>query len=251
MLSFQNVTKIFSGGNKAVNNLSLDVKDGEIFGFLGPNGAGKSTSIKIACGVLYPTEGDVLINGESITGNSVAAKMNIGYVSDNHAMYDRLTLMEYLSFIGSVYNVGKTDLERRSRDYLEMFGLSSVSGVQINTFSHGMKQKTAVIAALIHDPRVWILDEPLTGLDPQSAYDLKRLMRKHADDGNTVFFSSHVIDVVEKICDRVAIIKKGSLVAVGTLEELMEKDKNKNLEEVFLDLTSDQSIYSKDDFFNE
>lgn len=248
MLVFDRLTKIFAGGKKAVDNLSLSIKGGEIFGFLGPNGAGKSTTIKMACGILTPTEGDVLVNGKSIIHSSQEAKMNFGYVSDNHAVYDKLTGMEYLNFIGSVYNVGKNDFESRVKEYLEMFDLASVSGNLIGTYSHGMKQKIVVIAALIHNPPVWILDEPLTGLDPQSAYELKKLMRKHADEGNVVFFSSHVIDVVEKICDRIAIIREGELVKLGTMDDIKAIDESKTLEEIFINLTAKNG---KDVFFNE
>ncbi|MEG1923567.1 MAG: ABC transporter ATP-binding protein [Clostridia bacterium] len=250
MLKIENVTKSYAkSATVAVKDISLEVKRGEIFGFLGPNGAGKSTTIKMATGILKIDKGDIYIDGKSIKTNPIEAKMEMGYVSDNHAVYDKLTGWEYLSFICSVYKVEKAVGVERSERYAEMFGLTEALSSQIMTYSHGMKQKIAIIAAVIHNPKLLILDEPLTGLDPQSAYDLKKLMRAHADEGNTVFFSSHVIDVVEKICDRVGIIKEGKLVMVGSLEDIKSRDKDKSLEQIFLELTSRPTMEA--DFFNE
>ena len=241
MIRLNNVSKTYGKSQtKAVDNLSLEIKEGEIFGFLGPNGAGKSTTIKMITGILSPSEGVIEVDGVSIADNPTLAKSRIGFVPDNHETYETLKGIEYLNFIGTMYNVQPTVLKERITEYAEMFQLTDALPNMISSYSHGMKQKLMVIAALIHDPKVWILDEPLTGLDPQSAYQLKQLMRKHADAGNTVFFSSHVIDVVEKVCDRIAIINHGRLVAVDTLENI-RADKNVSLESLFLTITADST----------
>lgn len=241
MLILDNLSKTYAKGKlKAVDNLNLEVRDGEIFGFLGPNGAGKSTTIKMMTGILQPDEGNVVLNGVSLRQEPYVFKHNIGYVPDNHATYDKLTGMEYLNFMGSMYDVPADLLQTRAQGLIEKFGLTNAINDQIKSYSHGMKQKLVVIGSLLHDPKLWILDEPLTGLDPQSAYELKNFMREHADNGATVFFSSHVIDVVEKVCDRVGIIKNGQLIAVGTIEEL--KAKGDSFEEFFLSVTSNKSV---------
>ncbi len=238
MITIRNVSKTYGKSQtKAVDDLYLQIKDGEIFGFLGPNGAGKSTTIKMLTGILAPDCGEIIIDGISLTEKPIQAKSLVGYVPDNHECYDTLRGTEYLSFIGAMYNVDKTLLAERVAKYAEMFDLTSALPNYISSYSHGMKQKLMVISALIHEPKVWILDEPLTGLDPQSAFKLKQLMREHADKGNTVFFSSHVIDVVEKVCDRIAIINKGKLVAVDTLENVRQ-DANVSLESIFLSITT-------------
>ena len=239
MIRLHNVSKTYAKADvKAVDDLSLEINDGEIFGFLGPNGAGKSTTIKIITGILTADSGTVELNGCNIADDPIAAKMQIGYVPDNHDTYDALKGIEYLKFIGTMYGVGGDKLKQRIDEYAQMFELTDVLSNAIGSYSHGMKQKLSVIAALVHDPKVWVLDEPLTGLDPQSAYRLKQLMRQQADRGNTVFFSSHVIDVVEKVCDRIAIINKGKLVAVNTLDNI-RNDPNVSLESLFLTVTAD------------
>ncbi len=239
MLELQNLTKKFAGKTEpAVDKLTLHVKKGEIFGFLGPNGAGKSTTIKMITGVLNPTEGRITVDGKDLLSDPEGAKKLIGYVSDNHATYDKLTGNEYLSFIARVYDVSPEVCRKETERFAEMFDLTNALDSQISTYSHGMKQKIAVMAAIIHNPKLWILDEPLTGLDPQSAFDLKHLMRSYADEGNTVFFSSHVIDVVEKVCDRVGIIANGKLIRVATVEQLKADFPERSLETIFLDLTS-------------
>lgn len=239
MLKTEGLTKIYASKSfPAVNNLELHIRKGEIFGFLGPNGAGKSTTIKMITGILQPTTGRVIVDGIDMTVDPIGAKKQIGYVSDDHATYDRLTGSEYLSFVSRIYDVAPSIAEGKTAEYAEMFGLTEVLGNQISSYSHGMKQKIAIMAAIIHNPRLWVLDEPLTGLDPQSAYDLKHIMRMYADEGNTVFFSSHVIDVVEKVCDRVGIIADGSLVKVATIDELKREYPDRSLETIFLDLTS-------------
>lgn len=235
MISIQGVSKSY-GEHKAVDNLTLEVKSGEIFGFLGPNGAGKSTTIKMLTGILNADSGNILIDGVNIAEQPVMAKSLIGYVPDNHETYDTLTGYEYLHFLGVVYSVPKDVLQDRIKYYSEMFKMTDALSDNISSYSHGMKQKIMVIGAMIHQPKVWILDEPLTGLDPQSAHDLKKLMREHADNGNTVFFSSHIIDVVEKVCDRIAIINHGKLLAVDTLDAI-RANSDVSLEEIFLTMT--------------
>lgn len=239
MIRLTNVSKTYGKSQtKAVDNLSLEIKDGEIFGFLGPNGAGKSTTIKMITGILTPSEGVIEVDGINIADNPTLAKSHIGFVPDNHETYETLKGIEFLNFIGTMYGVNSDVLKQRITEYGNMFQLTEALPKMISSYSHGMKQKLMVIAALIHEPKVWILDEPLTGLDPQSAFQLKQLMRKHADNGNTVFFSSHVIDVVEKVCDRIAIINHGKLVAVDTLDNIRADDKV-SLESLFLTITSD------------
>lgn len=236
MISINGVSKTYGNDKKAVDNLSLEVKDGEIFGFLGPNGAGKSTTIKMLTGILKADCGTITIDGIDISKEPIKAKSVIGYVPDNHETYETLTGYEYLHFLGVVYSVPEDVLQQRIDYYADMFKMKEALSDYISSYSHGMKQKVMVIGAMIHQPRVWILDEPLTGLDPQSAHDLKKLMRQHADQGNTVFFSSHIIDVVEKVCDRIAIINHGKLVAVDTLDALRSSGEA-SLEQLFLDLT--------------
>lgn len=239
MIKLNNVSKTYGKSQtKAVDGLSLEIKDGEIFGFLGPNGAGKSTTIKMITGILTPTEGTIEVDGINIAENPTLAKSHVGFVPDNHETYETLKGIEYLNFIGTMYGVDSATLKQRVTEYADMFQLTSALPNMISSYSHGMKQKLMVIAALVHEPKVWILDEPLTGLDPQSAFQLKQLMRKHADQGNTVFFSSHVIDVVEKVCDRIGIINHGKLVAVDTLDNI-RADENVSLESLFLTITSD------------
>ena len=239
MIRLYNVSKSYSKAQSlAVDNLSLEIKEGEIFGFLGPNGAGKSTTIKMITGILTPTSGTIEVNGINIADNPIKAKSLIGFVPDNHEIYETLKGHEYLNFIGTMYGVDGNTLKSRVDEYAQLFSMTEALPKMISSYSHGMKQKLLIIAALIHEPKVWVLDEPMTGLDPQSAFQLKQLMRKHANAGNTVFFSSHVIDVVEKVCDRIGIINHGRLVAVDTLENIRAHNKE-SLEEMFLTITSD------------
>lgn len=234
MLKITNLTKTYgNSGVKSVDNLSLELKPGEVFGFLGPNGSGKSTTIKSIVGILPFEKGEIEICGINLVKNPLKAKENIGYVSDNHAMFERLTGREYINHIANLYNVDVNQTEEISDYYVKLFKLEHAFDNPIKSYSHGMKQKISVIAALIHKPKLWILDEPITGLDPQSAYQLKLAMRKHADEGNTVFFSSHILDVVENLCDRVCIIKKGQLLGLYDLHNLKEDDKS--LEELFME----------------
>lgn len=239
MLKIDNLTKRYAKSDKiAVNNLTLELKEGEIFGFLGPNGAGKSTTIKCITGILPYTEGKISVCGFDINENPIDAKRCIGYVPDTHVIYDKLTGLEYINFMCDVYRVDPGIRKERYENLIKLFELESAINNQIKSYSHGMKQKISIIGALMSNPKLWILDEPLTGLDPQSSYELKKLMRQHVEAGNTVFFSSHVLDVVEKLCDRVGIINNGELITVCTIKELKDKRADLSLEDFFLSITS-------------
>jgi ABC-2 type transport system ATP-binding protein len=238
MIEISSVSKSYNKGSvKAVDNLNLKVEKGEIFGFLGPNGAGKTTTIKMIIGLLNPDEGSIVINGADIRKNALEAKKNIGYVPDNPNLYDRLTGTEYLNFMADVYQVSAQQRRERIEHFLDMFELKDAASDLIKSYSHGMKQKIALTGALIHNPTVWILDEPMVGLDPKSAHLLKEQMREHCDRGNTVFFSTHILEVAEKLCDRIGIIHRGRLIASGTLDELRQGDNRESLENIFLELT--------------
>ncbi|MDE6397810.1 MAG: ABC transporter ATP-binding protein [Clostridiales bacterium] len=235
MLKIEHLTKSYNNGNvKAVDNLDLQLRPGEIFGFLGPNGAGKTTTIKMLTGILQFDQGAISVCGNDLKTHAMEAKRNIGYVSDSHVIYDKLTGREYVDFMADVYGVDIATRKQRSEALLEKFELRDAFDAQIRTYSHGMKQKISIIGALIHDPNLWVLDEPMTGLDPQSAFQLKELMRAHCNAGKTVFFSTHVLEVAEKICDRIGIIVKGKLMLVGNLEEVKAAQGDKTLEDIFL-----------------
>lgn len=239
MIEIKNVTKIYSGTKKAVDQLTLHVPTGEIIGFIGPNGAGKTTTIKMITGVLQPDEGEILINGKNIVTEPLAAKKEIGIVPDNADIFLRLKGIEYLNFMGDMYEVSQEDRALRIRELAKTFEMEAALQDKILSYSHGMRQKIVIMGVLISDPSVWILDEPMTGLDPQSAYQLKRVMREHAKRGNTVFFSTHVLEVAEKLCDKVAIIHKGKSVFFGTLEELQSMHPTcSSLEELFLEVVA-------------
>lgn len=239
MIEIRNVSKSYNRGEvKAVDNLTLDIRDGEIFGFLGPNGAGKTTTIKMMTGILNPDSGSIKINEHDIKRYPIDAKMEMGYVPDNPDIYNKLTGIEYLDFMADVYEVPDNIRGSRIKSLLERFDLFDAVDDLIQSYSHGMKQKIVVIGALLHNPSVWILDEPLTGLDPKSAYILKEMMKEHTAQGKTVFFSTHVLEVAEKLCDRIAIINKGKLIFSGPMDEIREYAKeNESLEEIFLELT--------------
>ena len=243
MISISNVSKQYAKGKvKAVDGLSLEVEKGEVFGFIGPNGAGKTTTIKMLTGIISPTEGSIAVNGFDMATEPLKAKQCIGFVPDAHELYDRLTGMEYLNFMGDVYRVDATTRKAHIEKYLSIFELEKAVFQQIKSYSRGMKQKLTIIGALIHNPPVWVLDEPMVGLDPRAAHLLKEEMRAHCDKGNTVFFSTHVLDVAERLCDRIGIINKGKLVQVGTLEALRSKEnvKDASLEQLFLELTQEE-----------
>lgn len=239
MFEIKNVSKCFNkGGVKAVDSLSLTVQNGEIFGFLGPNGAGKTTSIKMLTGILQPDEGELFLNGISIKERPVAAKRQFAFVPDNPETVSRLKAIEYLNFIGDVYKVPADIRKERIELYCTRFGLKQVLSNKISSFSHGMKQKLFLIASLITDPQNWILDEPMVGLDPEAAFIVKEIMRERANDGKTVFFSTHVMEVAEKLCDRIGIIKAGKLIFQGTMAELKEQHgkSGQSLEDIFLEM---------------
>ena len=236
MIEIKNVSKTYNGNIKAIDNLSLKINDGEIVGFIGLNGAGKTTAIKMMTGILQPDIGTIKINGYDIVKDSLKAKQIIGYIADSPDMFLKLTGMEFINFIANIYKVPLDVRKKRIKEFGERFGLSDVLDKPMQSYSHGMRQKIMVVAALVHDPDVWILDEPLIGLDPTSAFELKKMMREHADKGNSVFFSTHVLEVAEKLCDKIAIIDKGKVVFIGTLKELKDKYDKKDLEELFMEV---------------
>lgn len=235
MIKFENVSKIFGKDFKAVDSLDLEIGEGKIYGFLGPNGAGKTTTLKMLTGILTPDNGKITINGLDIVDNANEAKKEFAFVSDDPDMFLKLKGIEYLNFIGKVYRIPQLDLKERIFKYSKLFEMEDVLTDRIESYSHGMRQKINVIGALIHDPKIWILDEPLTGLDPKSSHTLKEMMREHANNGNIVLFSTHVLEVAEKICDHVFIINKGKIIFNGGLDDLKNK-KDDSLEEIFLEL---------------
>ena len=239
MLEIKNLTKRYGESTvKAVDDLSISLKAGEIYGFLGPNGAGKSTTIKSLVGIYPFQQGDILIDGVSIKTAPLEAKMKIGYVSDNHAVFERLTGREYVTHMINLYRANPADAAERVARLLDVFKLRDAFDRPIKSYSHGMKQKISVIGALVHNPKLWVLDEPLTGLDPQSSYQLKKVMKQHAAEGNTVFFSSHILDVVENLCDRCCIINKGRLQGIYDLAEI--RAKGESLEEIFVSVIGEE-----------
>lgn len=239
MLKLSGISKSYNKGNiKAVDNINLEIKSGEIFGFLGPNGAGKTTTIKMIVGLLKPDMGRVMVGNIDAWENPLRAKSMISYVPDNPEIYDKLKGIEYLNFIADMYDVSKAKRQERMNYYLELFNIKDAVGDIIGSYSHGMKQKIVLTAALLSDPDLFILDEPMVGLDPKSSFNLKEEMRKMCDRGKTVFFSTHVLEVAEKICDRIAIINKGKIIALGTMEELKSHaEESKSLENIFLEMT--------------
>ena len=238
MIRLENVDKTYAGGRvKAVDGLSLQVDNGKVFGFIGPNGAGKTTTIKLLTGILRPDTGHVFINDFDLQAQPLEAKRQIGYVPDSFEMYDRLTGMEYLRFLADLYQVGAAERKAHFDEYLAMYELEDAAYQQIRSYSKGMKQKLAIIGALVHHPSVWILDEPMAGLDPLSVHKLKEDMKRYCQQGCTVFFSTHVLDVAERLCDEIGIIQQGRLIANGELDEMMRDDKVNTLEDLFLNLT--------------
>lgn len=235
MLEIKNVSMSYANsGVKAVDDLTLTLNAGEIIGFLGANGAGKTTTIKMITGILPVKQGSISICGHDITRDAIAAKRSFGYVPDAPFIFDKFTGREYIDFLGDIYKISTSERARICDELLEKFSLKDAFDKRISGYSHGMKQKIAIIGALLHNPPLWILDEPMMGLDPQSAYALKELMKKHRDEGKTVFFSTHVLDVAEKICDRVAIISKGKLILCGDIDEIKRAQGDESLEEIFL-----------------
>lgn len=235
MIEIKNVSKSYKKGEKVINNLNLEIKDGEIFGFIGLNGAGKTTTIKMITGILEIDEGEILINKKNIAKEPVEAKKMFGLVPDSPDMFLKLRGIEYLNFIADVYKVSKKERVKKIEELSEEFGMTDELDNKIENYSHGMRQKIVIIGALLHSPKNLILDEPITGLDPKSSFDLKTIMKQYAQKGNTVFFSTHILEIAEKLCDRIAIIHEGNLIFVGTLEELKSNfDENDSLEDIFI-----------------
>ena len=232
MLEIKNYTKSYGEGKKATDNVSLSVESGDIYGFIGHNGAGKSTTIRAVVGVLDFTEGEIYIDGHSVKDEPLACKRVTAYIPDNPDLYENLTGIQYLNFIADVFGISAAEREERIRKYADMFEITDSLGDLISSYSHGMKQKVAIISALIHEPKLLVLDEPFVGLDPKAAFTLKEIMRDMCSRGSAIFFSTHVLDVAEKLCNKVAIIKKGKIIAAGSMEELTA---GHSLEEVFLE----------------
>ncbi|MGN0562621.1 MAG: ABC transporter ATP-binding protein [Candidatus Fimenecus sp.] len=236
MLNIEHLTKIY-GDKKAVDDLSLHIAPGEIYGFIGHNGAGKTTTIKACCGILQPDSGEMYIDGVSVKENPLAAKAKLAYIPDNPDLYEFMTGIQFLNFIGDVFSVSAEDRQARIRKYADMFELTNDLAQPISAYSHGMKQKLAVISALLHEPKLLIMDEPFVGLDPKASHILKELMRELCQNGGAIFFSTHVLEVAEKLCDKVAIIKGGKLIKSGTMDEVKG---DASLENVFLELEGEQ-----------
>ena len=240
MITIKQVSKSYNGKIKAVDNIDLTVQNGEIFGFLGPNGAGKTTTIKMITGILTPDQGEIMVNGHDIVRQPLLAKRSFGFVPDDPNVFPRLKAIEYLRFIGDIYQVPAAKRTERISRLAARFGLADVLADRIQSFSHGMRQKLMIIGALLPEPDVWILDEPMTGLDPRSSFILKEMMREHADAGRSVFFSTHVLDVAEKVCDRVAVIDRGRILFCGTINDMREHFRSdSSLESMFLELVGD------------
>ena len=235
MIEFQDVSKTY-GATQALKNLKLSIPEGQIVGLIGHNGAGKSTTIKSLVSVINPTAGKILVDGLDLASHRIRIKQKIGYVADSPDLFLRLTAQEFWDLVAASYGLNKQDYENRLVDLLHLFDFASHRYEVIETFSHGMRQKVFVIGALLSDPDIWVLDEPMTGLDPQAAFDLKQLMRAHSDKGKTVLFSTHVLEVAEQLCDRLAILKKGELIFYGTVAQLKAEHPDQSLEAIYLNL---------------
>ena len=238
MLKIEHLTKIY-GDKKAVDDLSLHILPGEIYGFIGHNGAGKTTTIKACCGILPFEDGEIYVDGHSVRNEPIECKKVTAYIPDNPDLYEFMSGIKYLNFIADVFGVSKADREERIRKYSDLFALTSDLAQPISAYSHGMKQKLAIISAWLHAPKLIVMDEPFVGLDPTAAYKLKEMMRAHCDAGGAIFFSTHVLEVAEKLCDKVAIIRQGRLLESGSMEEVKG---NKSLESVFLELEGDENV---------
>ena len=235
MLNIEHLTKTY-GTSKAVDDLSLHICPGEIYGFIGHNGAGKTTTLKSVVGILQFDNGTITINGKSIETDPLGCKRDMAYIPDNPDLYSFMSGIKYLNFVADIYGVSAEVRQERIRKYADLFELTDDLAQPISAYSHGMKQKLAVISAWIHTPKLIIMDEPFVGLDPKAAHTLKEMMREHCDKGGAIFFSTHVLEVAEKLCDKVAIIKQGKLIKAGTMEEVKGDD---SLEEVFLELEAE------------
>ena len=236
MLKIINLSKSYKN-KKAIENISIEVNKGEIFGFIGHNGAGKTTTIKSIVGIHNFEEGDILINSKSIKKNPIECKKDIAYIPDNPDIYESLTGIQYLNFIADIFKVSKNEREEKIKYYSEKFEINKALGDLISSYSHGMKQKLAIISALIHSPKVLILDEPFVGLDPKASFILKEIMREFCNNGGCIFFSTHVLEVAEKICDKIGIIKGGKLMAYGKTNEVIG---DKSLENIFMEMIDNE-----------
>lgn len=237
MIEIKNLTKVYNKEKKAIDNVSFTINDGEIFAFIGHNGAGKTTTIKAIVGILDFEEGDILINGKSIKKEPIECKKQIAYVPDNPDLYENMKAIDYIRFICDMYDVPENKRIEKLDKYATMFELKENLNNEISSFSHGMKQKVALIAALVHDPQILIMDEPFVGLDPKAVYDMKEVMKQMCKEGKTIFFSTHILEVAEKLCSRVAIIKQGKVVKVGNMNEIKGDE---SLEQVFLELDEEK-----------
>ncbi len=235
MLRIENLTKKY-GEKKAVDNLSLHIRPGEIYGFIGHNGAGKTTTLKSAVGILNFDEGEIFINGTSLKKDPLQCKRDLAYIPDNPDLYDFMTGIKFLNFVADIFGVPARERQEKIKKYADLFELTSDLAQPISAYSHGMKQKLSVIAAWLHDPKLIVMDEPFVGLDPKAAFKLKEMMREHCLGGGAIFFSTHVLEVAEKLCDKVAIIKQGRLIKSGTMEDVRGDE---SLEEVFLELEAE------------
>ncbi|MDO4813922.1 MAG: ABC transporter ATP-binding protein [Gemella sp.] len=243
MIKFTNLQKVYDT-KIALDNLSMEIKDGEIFGLIGHNGAGKSTAIKSLVSAIDFTSGEIYFDNKKLTESRFECKKELFYIPDNPDMFLMLSALEYWNLVADIYSIDKKTREERIETYAKMFNIYEDRFSAIDSFSHGMRQKTFIIGALVASPRYWILDEPLTGLDPQAAFDLKEIMRKHKENGNTVLFSTHILEVAENLCDRIGILSKGKLLFVGTLEELKAKYQGESLEKIYLDIIKSNKIES-------
>ena len=232
MLNIKNFTKIYANGKVAVDDISLDVESGDIFAFIGPNGAGKTTTIKSVVGINDFNKGEILIDGMNILEKPIECKKILAYIPDNPDIYDTLTGTQYLELVADIFGISKEDRNARTKEYAEQLGLEKDLNSPISTYSHGMKQKLVLISAFIHNPKLIVMDEPFVGLDPKASFTMKEIMKKFVSNGSAIFFSTHVLEVAEKLCNKVAIIKDGKIIACGTMEEVK---KNESLEKVFLE----------------
>ena len=237
ILEIKNYTKVYGEGKRAADNVSLTVESGDIYGFIGHNGAGKSTTIRAVVGVLDFTEGEILIDGHSVKKEPMECKKITAYIPDNPDLYENLTGIQYLNFVADIFEISAKEREESIKKYADVFEMTESLGDLISSYSHGMKQKLAIISALIHNPKLMVLDEPFVGLDPKASFILKGIMHSMCEKGTAIFFSTHVLDVAEKLCNKVAIIKQGKIIASGTMEELTE---GHSLEETFLEAESEK-----------
>jgi len=237
MLEIKDFSKIYGEGKKAADHVNLTVEAGDIYGFIGHNGAGKSTTIRAVVGVMDFTEGEIYIDGHSVKQEPIECKKRTAYIPDNPDIYENLTGVQYLNFIADIFDISESDREDRIKKYADLFEITESLGEPVSAYSHGMKQKLVIISAIIHEPKLLVLDEPFVGLDPKASFILKEIMREMCEKGAAVFFSTHVLDVAEKLCNKVAIIKKGKIIASGTMEELT---KGESLEEVFMEVVDEK-----------